>query len=445
MTTRIVLILQNDEPGTAGNGQTPVTVRLMIREPEGHAGLGTFDCVGSEEVFTALNSGGDGEVVAAAGQRLFQALARESLVKTILTTALQAHAPERWPLYLDVTGAEAAQDLPWEALCTEAGVFLSLTQWPVARMLASTAPAAADRRLSPPLRLAAVLSCLEVDPRDEWTALRAAVESSPIPVTVLLFLSDTALRDQLNDEHLPWLTIRQVPLEYLDLQQEITNFEPHLLHFLAHGDTAGRPHLQVATAADVQAGIPVYIHRLEAESIRHLVRQPKEPPWAVVLNACTTAAAVVESGARSLAASLVRDHGMQAVIGMREPVLSTDAAKFAGAFYRELFADIAAGGELDWAATTVSARAELCRSPQDVVPLSAARHRQWILPVVTVRPAPFRMKVTPATVSSEIDRLLADFKATLLASLPATTPAATVAAFQPAGTGAALAAPAVNG
>lgn len=445
MNSRIVLILQNDEPRTTENGQTPVTVRLMIREPEGHPGIGTFDCVGNEEVFTALSSGGDGEVVAKAGQRLFQALAEESLVKTVLTPALQAPAPERWPLYIDVTGAEASQDLPWEALCTEAGVFLSLTQWPVARMLASTAPATADRRLSPPLRLAAVLSCLEVDPRDEWTALRAAVATSPIPVNVLLFLSDTALHDTLKEEQLPWLTVRQVPLEYLVLQQEITDFEPHLLHFLAHGETAGRPHIQVATPPDVMAGIPAYIHRLEAESIRGLVRQPKEPPWAVVLNACTTAAAVVESGARSLAASLVRDHGMEAVIGMREPVLSTDAATFAGAFYRELFADIAAGGELDWAATTVSARAELCRSPQDVVSLSAARHRQWILPVVIVRPAAFHMRVTPEAVSSEIDRLLADFKATLLASLPATTPAATVAAFEPATTGAAPGTPAANG
>jgi hypothetical protein len=175
------------------------------------------------------------------------------------------------------------------------------------------------------------------------------------------------------------------------------------------------------------------------------VRQPKEPPWAVVLNACTTAAAVVESGARSLAASLVRDHGMQAVIGMREPVLSTDAAKFASAFYRQLFADIAVGGEIDWAATTVSARTELCRSPLDLVALSAARHRQWILPVVTVRPTRFRMQVTPATVNSEIDRLVAAFKATLLGSLPATTPAATVAAFEPAGTGAAPGTPVAIG
>jgi hypothetical protein len=433
MNGRIVLILQNDEPDTAGNGQGPAAVRLMIREPEGHAGIGTFDCVGSEEVFTALSSGGDGEVVAAAGKRLYAALAGMPVVGTVLTTALQAAAPARWPLYLDVTGAEACQELPWEALCTEQGVFFSLSQWPVARMLASTVAAAGDRRLSPPLRLAAVLSCLEVDPEEEWEAIRAAVATSPIEVRVLLFLSDTALRDKLDALGLPWLTTRMVPLDYLDLQQEITGFEPHVLHFLAHGDTAGRPHIQVATAADVQAGVPAYILRLEADGIRGLVRQPTEPPWAVVLNACATAAAVVESGARSLAASLVRDHGLQAVIGMREPVLSTDAARFAGAFYRELFAGIAAGGELDWAATTVAARAALCRSPQELVSLAAARHRQWILPVVTVRPAPFRMAITPAAVESQIDRLVAEFKATLLAALPATTPAATVAAFEPAG------------
>jgi hypothetical protein len=257
-------------------------------------------------------------------------------------------------------------------------------------------------------------------------------------VSVLLLLSDFGLHDELAAEHLPWLTIEDVPVDYLDLQQAITAFEPHILHFFTHGETAGSPHLQIATAADVTADSIVSSHRLEADGIRNLVRQPKEAPWAVILNACSSDAASGESGTRSLAGSLVRDHGLQTVIGMREPVLNTDAATFAGAFYRSLFADVAAckglpsdDAVLDWAVNTVDARTELCRNLPELAGAAAARCRQWILPVVTVRPSPFRLEIAAAGPNAKLDRLFADFKATVLANLPATTPAGTLAAFAP--------------
>jgi len=196
--------------------------------------------------------------------------------------------------------------------------------------------------------------------------------------------------------------------------------------------------LGIATADNVLAPANGSRYRLEAREIRDLVQQPKEAPWAVVLNACTSAATSAESGARSLAASLVRDHGLQVVVGMREPVLSTDAARFTDAFYRSLLAEVhrhvasgARDAEFDWASFTVGARAQLCQNRSQLFQATAARCKEWILPVVTVRPAPFKVEVVapPSTNDSEVARLIADFKATLLANLPSTTPAGTVAAF----------------
>jgi hypothetical protein len=432
VSERIVLDLQADEPATI--------IRLLIREPEGHVGLWQFACLGTEDVFARLVSGSrDDDVVAAAGRRLFDELAANLGVSTVLTAALQVPANDRRSVYVDLSGADSCQELPWEALCTGDGHFLALERWPVARMLGSTAGAVVPRVLQPPLRIAAILSCLGVDPTPEWEALRQVVESASDDVRLLLLLSDVVLHDELAESPPPWLDVAMIPIDYPDLQARLTGFEPHLLHFFCHGDTAGSPHLEIATADNLQAPANGSRHRLEAAEISDLVRQPTEQPWAVVLNACTSAATVAESGARSLAAALVRDHGLQVAIGMREPVLNTDAARFTGAFYRAVLADIhrhaaagPIGAELDWAAFTVDARAELCRNRRELFHLAAASYKEWTLPVVMVRRAPFTVQVAaPAVTSpeSQMERLLAEFKATMHAALPSGAPAATVEAF----------------
>jgi len=253
MSERIVLLLQNDpppepavgaDPAPAGNGQAArVATRLMVREPEGHVGMWSFGCLGDEEVFAALASGANnGDVVAAAGRRLFGELVAKPGVSAVLVAALQVPADQRRPVYIDVTGADACQELPWEALCTDDGRFLALDRWPVARMLASTAGAVTTRILRPPLRIAAILSCLRVDPRGEWDALRRAVESSQVAVNVLLLLSDYDLYDELVALPLPWLDVAMIPVDYPDLQASVTAFEPQVLHFFCHGDTSGGPH-----------------------------------------------------------------------------------------------------------------------------------------------------------------------------------------------------------
>jgi hypothetical protein len=61
-------------------------------------------------------------------------------------------------------------------------------------------------------------------------------------------------------------------------------------------------------------------------------------PWLVVLNACESAA-TGDSGAQSVAVALVYD-GVPAVVGMREPVVSSDAACFTRSFYSTLVATL---------------------------------------------------------------------------------------------------------
>ena len=160
-----------------------------------------------------------------------------------------------------------------------------------------------SRKLEPPFRIAAVLSSLGVNPNSEWQALKAAVDASNADVEVLLLLSDTALHDTIQANKPAWLTVGLVSTEYVDLQTTITAFRPHLVHLFCHGSTKDGPHLEIATANDVLLNAAKSHHRLETQQIRELVRQSYESPWAIVLNACSSAQTNEESGARSLAAS----------------------------------------------------------------------------------------------------------------------------------------------
>jgi hypothetical protein len=434
-------------------------VLLQVAEPLGYPGLSDFVCPGTDPVFSSLRSATpDGDVVTAAGRVLFDAVTSSEQVRDILTVALAVQDPERRPIYLNLSDAIAAQALPWEALCTRSGTFLAMQPaWPVARMLSGLRKPLTHRTLEPPLRIAAILSCLDVGAEGEWDALRKAVESSGAQVRMLLLVSETELHDTIDAMALPWLEVQMVPQEFRDMQALITDFEPHVLHFFCHGLATGGAHLEIATAADILAGTHTSHHRLEARSIRELVQAPKQTPWAIVLNACGSAALDVVAtppgsagdrspddeiaGTHSLAASLVVEQGVPAVVGMREPVIDSDAARFTGAFYAALLTDLAGrieardrGITIDWAAYTVEARADLCRDRGITPDVAAARFQQWTLPVVVVHPSQFTVDVAGAgPIDSDArDKAsrLSEGSSAILAALPPGTPAQTVAAFE---------------
>lgn len=414
---RIVLKLESDSAIIDGS---PV-VRLLISEPTEASGMWPFECTESDAEFVALVDGVGVEPVASAGRRLLSAITANEGPAGVLTSAfgIPADLGSYHPIYIDLGGALPFQELPWEALCREDGGFLALQQWPVGRMLNSRASPVKVRKFQPPLKIAAVLSCLGVSAVEEWEALKTAVDNSPLPIDLLLLLSETALVTEINKLALPWVTVDLVPSDRLDLAAKITSHAPHILHFFCHGDTAGSPHLNVATSVDWLNRTGPSTHWLTARTIRGLVQPPAEPPWAIVLNACSSADTGHFSGAQSLAADLVREHGIQAVVGMIEPVLSGDAARFAGSFYTSLFravhsmffaGDDAAppGGNgervLDWATLTVEPRTILSQEPPDEDFAAAARRKQWIRPALTVRRDPFRLEISapvPATTRLE--------------------------------------------
>jgi hypothetical protein len=444
MTDRIVmeLLATSDPVPVAGDPPPTHLVLLKIKEPEGYPGVWAFTCTGHEQVFAALASASPAtDVVTAAGRLLFDAVSAPQPVRDLLTVALAVQDPDRRPIYLDLSSAKESQGLPWEALCTSTGRFLALNPtWPVGRILAGARKADPKGSLRPPFRLAAVLSCLGVTAHQEWDALRKAVESSGAPVRLQLLLSEQELHDEIVDLGLPWVEPALIPTEFGEFRHLLTTFAPHLLHFFCHGDAEGGPHLEVATAPNwLNPETPG--HRLEARDIRDLVGPPAAAPWAIVLNACSSAAGAGEAvDTHSLAARLVVEHGVPAVIGMREPVLGTDAARFAGAFYAALFADVRRWVEnhdtniaIDWATYTVEARTDICRARDTLFDAAAARYKEWTLPAVVVRPTQFTVDVTDGSVTPEDrDRALrlASAASAVLGDLPPGTPAETVAALQ---------------
>ena len=200
MSDRIVIELLAVDVDTPAD-DTPVTrkIYLKVKEPEAPVGTWAFTCTGHEQVFDALAEGSTADAVTAAGRLLYDAVTAPQPVRDLLAVALTVQDPERRPLYLDLSNAKDSQALPWEALCTSTGRFLALhPRWPVGRILSGERKADPKGSLEPPLRLAAVLSCLGLTAREEWDALRKAVESSGAAVEVLLLLSEQDLYDEID-------------------------------------------------------------------------------------------------------------------------------------------------------------------------------------------------------------------------------------------------------
>ncbi|HEX6871136.1 MAG TPA: CHAT domain-containing protein [Micromonosporaceae bacterium] len=420
-------------------------VLMQVREPPGPVNQFEFTCAPDDPVFQALEAmTSEQEIVRAAGELLFTALAEAPALSPALTAALRIQPPDQRPIYVNVTGLSLGQALPWETLFAPAiHDFLSLDpRWPVGRIVPGARPEPTPWRLDPPLRIAAVLSCLGVPADEEWQALRAAVEESGLDCRVCLLVSENELYQRIEAARLPWADLAKVPSDYAGLQSLITRFNPHVLHLFCHGSTGhGGPHLEVAVGSDWLTGTADRSHFLESRGIRELTPVTAATPWLIVLNACESATpATLDVGPQTLASALVADYAVPAVVGMRQPVLSVDAARFTRRFYASLFETLrraldrsAAELGIDWASLAVTARDALRRGRDSLPPTSAAaRTTQWTLPVVHVRPTQFMLQiVTPAALGPESNRarLESSLLEALLAALPADTPAQTIDAL----------------
>jgi hypothetical protein len=372
-----------------------------------------FPCNGNETEFAALKSAVlEADSVRAAGGRLFNAVAQNPDIAQYLQTALQTGNGARFPVYVEIATNAGAEALPWEVLCSPGGDFLGLDErWSLARMVQPPGSAAPFYTLEPPVRIAALLSCLGVPADGELAALRESVTSfGPARAQLLVIASEEQLvvdlRKQMEDGQAPEIAaVELVPGDLDQLQALVAGFAPHVLHLFCHGSIKGSPHVQLALKSDWKGAASSGL-LLEAGDFRDFTSRTDDLPWLVVLNCCEGAVAGEGADAHSLALALALEGVAPAVVGMREPVISNTANAVTRGVYGKLMAGLAERMDaadqdvqpVDWALFTVAARDRLARIHEGVPRTQAAAStKEWTLPVLYVRPQEFQLSVLPAS------------------------------------------------
>ncbi|MCK0113172.1 CHAT domain-containing protein [Ornithinimicrobium sp. F0845] len=376
------------------------TLGIQLKEPPAFGRQAVeLSVSATDPTFQALHGVPPENAVREAGRVLFDALiANNPDLRKHIEAALLVQPPNRFPVFVELTTG-GAEGFPWEALCTQDGDFLGLDErWAVGRIVESISPLPGTWLFEPPLRIAAVLSCLGVPGAPEWGALRAACEASEVPVELVVLVSEDALHQEISAAGLDWVTVEFVPSTVVDIAARLQTFNAHVLHMFCHGLSTGTsPHLQVATRADWLEGTASSL-MVEARDLRSFNPPIDNLPWLVVLNSCETAAAGDPESARSVALDLIAEGGVPAVVGMREPVRSDDATLFTRAFYDQLLPEVnrlldpeRSADPVDWARLVVSAREQIAEQYE---PLDAQRgtKKEWTLPVVYSRPASFQVQ-----------------------------------------------------
>lgn len=382
-------------------GQDDALIISLERPPLGSGADQNLACHASDPVFVLEPADGDLDVVRAAGARLFEGLSEHEDIRDALIQALGVAHDGRSPLLVELRMGGDAERIPWEAICTLDGQFLALdARWSVGRIVGSRVAAAATRSFRPPLRVVAFLSCLGVPAFGEWAGLAAAVDNSPVAVELLVLAGEPDLEQAIADEQRPNVEVTGLPgiHDFENLRRRISEFRPDVLHFFCHGSTRDGPHLDLGTQSDWRRETTLSSLTLECEQIGQFC-DPIVRPWLAVLNCCEGAATTGEI--HSLARDLVYEVGLPAVIGMREPIRGEDATSFSASFYPALFDAVArlsseGPAPVDWPSLLVGPRQALASRPGQPFSASAARRREWTLPVLYVHPDEFRLGPAPA-------------------------------------------------
>jgi CHAT domain len=391
-------------------------IEITLEEPSVFGSKGRpFVCTGDEPPLIALkNVQLTANAIRQAGQFLYNSVVdAHDEIREYLIVALQTQKPQRYPVFIEIATGSGIEQLPWETLCSPGGKFLGLDErWAFGRIVDGPAKTAASWQFTPPLRIAAILSCLDVPAIDEWRALKKAIRAANLEVEVLAVVSEETLFEHIRGEVAkgtsPAVRVELVPPDLEELQELVKDFRPHILHFFCHGSTEGGPNLSLAVKSDWIIGFAQDSLTVEAEQIRDFTARTDALPWLVVLNCCRSAAADEQANAhadlQSIALKLVSEGALPAVVGMREPVFSDDANLFTRTFYQQLLRDlstrlvgeIAADDPMDWPRLVVAARTSLARKHKGLTLSKAAMSTmEWTLPVVYVRPTSFIIQPAP--------------------------------------------------
>jgi hypothetical protein len=388
-----------DEPSVFGSGPRP------------------FTCLVSDPAFVALKS----VVVApnsvqAAGSLLFSAVSAHPEIQLYLQTALQTVAGQRYPVYVEIAAPGDAEAFPWEALCSPTGDYLGLDErWALARIVDAEAELPTVYTLQPPLRIAAVLSCLGISAAGELAALRAAIRQAGAGAARLLVIASEEqliadLRDEVTAGTAPEVeAVEVIPPDLSALQQLVSDFGPHVLHLFCHGSIEGEPHVSLALKEDWETPEPTSGLLAEAAAFHRFTRKTDGLPWLVVLNCCEGAAPGAGADAQSLTLRVASQGVAPAVIGMREPVVSTTANLLTQTLYPKLLAEIAAGNgggqrPIDWACLVAAVRDRLRRTTGMTPGQAAASSKEWTMPVIYVSPDGFQLRVEPPPAPAQAAR-----------------------------------------
>jgi hypothetical protein len=394
-----------------------------------------FTCEVNDHAFVALKSAVLApDAVKLAGSRLFSAVAAHPDIQQYLQTALQAAVGSRCPVYVEIATADDAEAFPWEALCSPNGDYLGLDErWALARIVEPDTELPAVYTLRPPLKIAAVLSCLGISAAGELAALRQAIRQAGQGSARLLVVASeeqlvAGLMAEIAAGTAPEIErVEVIPTELSALQAIVSKFAPHVLHLFCHGSIEGEPHVSLALKEDWETPEPTNGLLAEAADFQWFTSRTDALPWLVVLNCCEGAAVGDGADAQSLTLKVASKGVAPAVIGMREPVVSGTANLLTQTLYPRLLADILArngdSGQqpLDWACLVAAVRDRLRRTTGMAPSQAAASSKEWTMPVIYVSPGVFQLKVEPPpapAVAARAARLEIEGLQALLAGLP---------------------------
>jgi hypothetical protein len=401
-----------------------------------------FDCSISDAAFATLNTAQpNDEPVKKAGSRLFTALAKHPDINQRLQAAMLTDKGYRYPMFIEIDSTAGVEALPWEALCSPNDLYFGLDdRWALARIVQPrNPPSPLPHQLTPPIRIAAILSCLNISALGELAALRQAIRSTTGADHAQLFVIVSEenlsrdLKDAIAEGKAPEIAgVEYVPPDLDALQSTIKAFGPHVVHFFCHGSAQNSPHIELARKSDWQAPEPKPLI-VEALDFHGFTKSTAERPWLIVLNCCEGAGVTEAADSQSLALQLVQEGVAPAVVGMREPVVSSTANQLTEALYSKLLTKLAerietgdqAPTPLDWPHLVVAARDKLARSGGTPLTQARARTKDWLLPIVYLHSGDFNLQVlppprgpSPNTQAARAARLEIDALQTLLLSLP---------------------------
>lgn len=383
----------------------------------------------------------------ARGEELARLLCRHKPIKQALGMALASPpASPPQPIYFRVV-SEAADALPWEQLYSAPQGFVALdSRWPLGRIVKRVQDLS-DRSFLAPFRTVAVLAAAGREGQPQLDALASAVaqgRTNGLDVQLHVITAEQAVMDRVAELKTNSITAEWIAATPMDVARQITDAKPSILHLLCHGSFAA-PGVRGLAFATIQDFLAPDTTGSVVLSVDGLIRALALcDPWLVVLAACETAQA---SDGVALAHNLV-DAGVPAVIGMRRLVDLGAMNRFCGALYPEILSTVAKAVDptpgkervqIDWAsaltaprqAATVGHDPSLVDTWSDAVLYAQQDELTVYVPTKQSLPAEQyaallgRLDVylqlrqtrdpatTPPSVLEEIDRTIAELKASL--------------------------------